>query len=104
MTTPDEAIARLRELHHNEPKMRCGARVTRRVEHYGGSVTERNLVCTLEPGHEEELHKDALCCWAFHRFGDAEPSPEDVWRGKACSCGRLDCATRAILDEVSTPS
>lgn len=95
MTMIDE----LKELHHPKVRLRCGARTTTTVKHYGGSVSDRSLVCTEDP-HESGDHKDAICCWTFHRFPfeSAEPAPEDVWQGKACSCGTYDCKTRAIIE------
>lgn len=97
--TSAEVIEKLREIHHVEPKMRCGARVTRKVTHFGGSETLRDLVCTEAP-HESGNHKDAICCWEFHQFefDSALPVIEDVWGGRACSCGRFDCETRAVLE------
>lgn len=94
-------LERLRELHHPVVKLRCGARVTKVVQHSSGSTSERGLVCTKEPHPATEPHKDALCCWRFHEFEEGEPAPEDVWRGKNCSCGHYDCETQAILNEGS---
>lgn len=93
----------VRELHHDAPKYRCGARKTMTVEHqFSGSVSETELVCTNDPGHAGK-HKDAICCWRFHEFDDAEPQIEDAWRGEACSCGTMNCKTRALLDEAGIP-
>lgn len=97
LTLSTQAIIQLREQHHLVEKFRCGARKTELVTHYHENTTETNLVCTQDVGHEGS-HKDAICCWRFHKFTDAEPQPEDVWRGEGCSCGRLGCETRAILD------
>ena len=91
-------IEELTELHHCAPVLRCGARAVRPVEHYHGDTTAANLVCTEKPGHDG-LHKDAICCWRFHAFSDAEPAPEDVYKGRLCSCGNLNCQTRAILEK-----
>lgn len=96
---PDDILARLRQLHHNAPKMRCGARVVKEVTHYSGQTYENQLVCTLAPGHDD-LHKDEICCWRFHTFTEGTPAPEDVWGGRCCSCGLLECRTRAILEGV----
>lgn len=97
-----ELFTHLRQVHHNAPKMRCGARRTMTVEHYNGKPRERDLVCTNDVGHEG-LHKDALCCWKFHSFDDAEPQPEDVWRGENCACGHYQCKTRRLLDLAGIP-
>lgn len=108
MTDPGlmPVLTALRVEHHNSPHWRCGARATKDIVH--GYVSARrletvNLVCTSEPGHDG-LHKDALHCWTFHRFEAPTPEePEDTWRGRACSCGYLECKTRAILDEAGVP-
>lgn len=87
------------ELHHKVEKLRCGARTVLEVEHYSGYSSETSLVCTRDVGHEGP-HKDEICCWRFHAFTDGEPSPEDVWRGRLCSCGRLECKIREILESA----
>lgn len=100
----DQLLARLRELHHDAPKMRCGARKTETVEHqFSGRISTALLVCTLDVGHDGDEHKDAICCWRFHTFTGADPMPEDAWRGESCSCGSLNCKTRALLDEAGVP-
>ncbi len=96
----EATLQRLRELHHGVEKLRCGARTTKVVTHYHGNTEERELVCTKDPHPASEPHKDAICCWRFHEFEEGDPSPEDVWHGKNCSCGHYECATRAILEEV----
>ena len=96
----EEKLERLRELHQPVVKLRCRARTTKVVEHYRGSSSETNLVCTKDPHPATEPHKDAICCWHFHEFEEGDPAPEDVWRGQNCSCGQYGCKTRAILEEV----
>lgn len=99
MSSEELLFKTLRPLHLDNPLMRCGARARREVHHYNSKVQyEHDLVCTEPPGHDGD-HKDAICCWKFHTFPDAEPSPEDVWEGKLCTCGKMDCETRAALDE-----
>jgi hypothetical protein len=98
-------LTALRELHHVKPTWRCGARAVEDIEHgyFGTMPVTVSLVCTSAPGHDD-LHKDALHCWTFHRFeAPTPPEPEDVWGGDACSCGGLNCKTRAILDEAGVP-
>lgn len=92
-------IEELKELHHDVPRMRCGARLTTTVKHYNDSVSERDLVCTQDP-HDSGDHRDAICCWTSHRFPfeSALPHVEDAWQGRNCSCGRYDCKTREILE------
>jgi hypothetical protein len=106
LEAPIAVTSRLRALHHMVPRWRCGARATETIEHgdrrHPRPITV-NLICTSDPGHDG-LHKDALHCWTFHRFEASVPDePEDVWHGDACSCGRLNCETRAILDEAGIP-
>ena len=96
----EEKLERMRELHQPVIKLRCGARVTKVVTHYSSGTYERELVCTKDPHPATEPHKDAICCWRFHEFEEGDPTPEDVWHGKNCSCGRYECPTRAILEEA----
>lgn len=99
-----EAIDALRALHHPVERLRCGARSTETVKHYHGNVEERELICTKDPHPADEPHKDAICCWRFHRFTAGTPVLEDVWGGRNCACGQYDCKTRAILDAIeATP-
>lgn len=100
MTTADDLLARVREMHQTQVHLRCGARTTEVVTHqFSGQTKKSSLVCTEAPGHDG-LHKDAICCWSFHQFDAPTPAePEDTYAGRnVCTCGISGCLTLMTLN------
>jgi hypothetical protein len=101
--SPQKALARIAALHVPDHEYACGATSLGEVvvKHSSGRTGPKVLRCTLLLDHDGD-HKDAICCWLFHRFAPdqaTQPNPVDQ---RACSCGTryTDCETAAILAQV----
>ena len=97
--------AALRTIHQPTGTIQCGARATLEVEHSGGgpggsrSKSDKRLYCTLPNGHEEDTHRDGICCWKAHEFPDEivdAREPRDLRRCTECG-GSWPCATIQVL-------
>lgn len=97
-TVDQRVAAAVRALHQPDRRRECGARATMTVQHSRGATSERRLYCTEDAAHDGD-HRDALCCWRFHKFPDAVVDayePRDLRRCITCNDSWPCTTARAI--------